>query len=155
MVTKMTPSRVPYWNGKSYEPIVYKFIPRFVWPNKPKEEMGQLFGHKYKVIADEDKSTSMNTPIFAEAYMNFGDLGVITISIILGFLMSYIGANINETTFSVNSSEEILNNLQIAQYSVVLTQWESNFSMMIGKIVIIYLSGLLLERVIWFNLSKK
>jgi len=46
LVKEKTPSIIPYWKGESYLPIFTKFIPRFLWPDKPTENMGQEFGHR-------------------------------------------------------------------------------------------------------------
>jgi hypothetical protein len=141
LVKNKTPESVPFWEGQSYIPIFYKFIPRIIWLNKPIEDMGQKFGHTYKILADDNMSTSMNCPMVAEAYMNFGDYGVWFFFVFYGILMANIYYNINQKNINVsNSIIEILNRINLCFVSVYFLQMESNFSMFFGKIVILQIT---------------
>jgi len=144
LVYEKTPKQIPYWEGESYTNIFYKFIPRFLWPDKPKENMGQLFGHRYSILADDNLTTSMNTPILAEAYMNFGIVFVFVIFILMALFMSYLFLKNNLKSKNKESIESVLNDLNICIVAVIFLQWESNLSMMIGKIIIILVTTKLL-----------
>jgi hypothetical protein len=141
-VYENTPSSVPYWNGDTYWPIVTKFIPRFLWANKPKESMGQRFGHAYGLIADDNLTTSMNTPILAEGYMNYGIGGVVIISIVMAFggALSFISINKGKLLETIDPFEKFV----LAAFVVYFIQWESNLSMFIGKVVILSFIRLIL-----------
>jgi hypothetical protein len=76
-VMSHTPEPVPYWNGKTYELLYASLIPRFLWPSKPTETLGQDFGHRYSLLAEDDRITSINLPWMVEMYANFGTLGVL------------------------------------------------------------------------------
>jgi hypothetical protein len=133
-----TPSKVPFWNGKSYEVILYKFIPRFIWLNKPREQMGQLFGHTYNITRQSDNTTSMNAPLFVESYMNFSSMGIFLFSLFYGFFISNVFSKINYIEY-VNKSFDLncLDVLVLAQSGLYLIQMESNLSLMIGKLIIL------------------
>jgi hypothetical protein len=81
-----TPALVPFWAGESYYPILFKPIPRAIWPDKPEETSGQTFGHRYGLIDAMDTSTSLNLPQMVELYANFGLTGVIAGMFIFGLI---------------------------------------------------------------------
>jgi hypothetical protein len=138
-VRNKTPSTVPFWDGESYYPIFYKLIPRILWPDKPREEMGQLFGHRYKILNDDNLTTSMNCPMVAEAYMNFGMIGIWLIFLIYGLIMANLFFVKNlKSNCDRNQEVEILNRFNICIVSVYLLQMESNFSMFVGKLIILF-----------------
>ena len=153
MVNEKTPSRVPYWNGESYINLVYKFIPRFIWKDKPNEEMGQLFGHRYDILDKWNFTTSMNTPILAEAFMNFGEIGFYGMFILMSFILAraFITSNI-KNRMEINSLNFILHGLNVAIALTFLIQWESNFSMVFGKIIILFIVNQLIE---WLAFRKQ
>lgn len=156
LVLEKTPLLVPFWNGESYVTLLYKFIPRFIWPDKPSEQMGQTFGHRYNILRRDDLHTAMNTPILTEAYMNFSFVGILFVM----FFMSYIIASIyfkenqkrNYTDVSVSF---ILKILKLAYLGTIFLQWESNFSLMIGKIIILIICDYGLVKLFLINREPK
>jgi hypothetical protein len=81
-----TPAMVPFWEGESYYPILFKPIPRFIMPDKPEEVSGGWFGHRYGLITPENTTTSINLPQLVELYGNFGLVGVIVGMFIFGLV---------------------------------------------------------------------
>ncbi len=81
-----TPAMVPYWQGQSYYPILFKPIPRFIMPDKPGELSGGWFGHRYGLITTENTTTSINLPQIVELYGNFGVIGVIVGMFLFGLI---------------------------------------------------------------------
>jgi hypothetical protein len=81
-----TPALVPFWEGESYYPILFKPIPRFIMPDKPEEISGQTFGHRYALISARNVGTSINLPQIVELYGNFGLTGVIAGMFIFGLI---------------------------------------------------------------------
>jgi hypothetical protein len=81
-----TPAIVPYWQGASYYPILFKPIPRFIMPDKPEEVSGAWFGHRYGLIAQRNITTSINLPQIVELYGNFGLPGVIAGMFLFGLI---------------------------------------------------------------------
>jgi hypothetical protein len=81
-----TPGIVPYWYGASYYPLLFKPIPRFIWPDKPEEITGQSFGHRYGLLDQNNSSTSFNLPQLIEGYVNFGVPGLVISMFLFGML---------------------------------------------------------------------
>jgi hypothetical protein len=131
LVTEMTPETVPYWEGESYVPLLSKFIPRFMWPDKPLENMGYNFGITYNIINRWNTKTSMNTPILAEFYMNFGYAGLYLGAIAMGLLYFLLHSWFNSLTVSYPS--------RVIGMSIIfpLMIWESNFSLVFGNLILI------------------
>lgn len=84
MVVEKTPETVPYWGGATIKPLLTSWIPRPLWPSKPKEQAGNAFGHRYEMLWKGDFETSVNLPWLTEFYVNFGTVG-------LGLGMSLVG----------------------------------------------------------------
>ena len=81
-----TPKFVPYQYGETYSYLIYGWVPRLFWPDKPTAQAAnQFFGVAYD-LQDENSisSTSIGLPHLVEAFINFGNLGVIFIMMLLG-----------------------------------------------------------------------
>jgi hypothetical protein len=89
-VIEFTPDAIPYWGGETYYPLLFKPIPRFLYPDKPEELTGQTFGHRYGFLDATDFETSYNLPQLVEFYGNFGTLGVVIGMFLLGMLYRFI-----------------------------------------------------------------
>jgi hypothetical protein len=92
VVVYQTPSRVPYWEGYSYQDLLWHSIPRLLVPSKPAVSFGQEFPRRYALIDYEDVGTAFNFPQMVECYANFGIAGVGVGMIIFGLvyrLMEY------------------------------------------------------------------
>jgi hypothetical protein len=85
-VVEKTPAAVPYWGGASYYALVFKLVPRILYPEKPTVETGQWFGHQYGFLDQTDTTTSYNLPQLIELYVNFGPLGVIAGMFVIGIV---------------------------------------------------------------------
>jgi hypothetical protein len=81
-----TPAMVPFWEGESLYPILFKPIPRFIMPDKPEEKSGSWFGHHYGLIEQGNITTSINLPQLVELYGNFGLIGVIVGMFLFGLI---------------------------------------------------------------------
>ena len=71
----VTPEKIPFWGGESYRPLLFALVPRAVYPDKPLENLGGYFATDY--WQSYTKGMSMNLPIEAEAYLNFGKIGIV------------------------------------------------------------------------------
>jgi len=89
---KQSPDKKPYLSGKSYYPLLYLWIPRFLWKNKPAgHEANTLIVIYYGIQTEKGAArTSIGVGIIGEAYANYGWKGVIILSIILGFLLAEV-----------------------------------------------------------------
>ena len=81
-----TPQIVPYWNGATYYPLLFKPVPRALFPDKPEEITGQTFGHRYGLLNQSNFETSYNLPQLIEGYINFGLPGVVITMLLFGVL---------------------------------------------------------------------
>lgn len=139
LVLESTPQKVPYWNGKTY--IVFsKFIPRVFWEDKPTENLGQEFGHRYGILNYSNKNTSMNTPLITEMYMNYGKFGVYIGMILLAF--TYLLLN---NIFNNNKISTIGRVYSISIIFPFISQ-ESNFTLTFGNIPLMTLAVYLIIR---------
>lgn len=88
-----------FYDGKASAPLVIALVPRFLWPDKPKIELGAWFaleiGGAYKSETGKINN-SINMTIPGELYLDFGWIGVIVGSIFMGL---FIGALWNSTGF--------------------------------------------------------
>ena len=89
-VAERTPVAVPYWSGRSYATLPAAVIPRALWPDKPVNQLGQDFGHRYGILDGADRSTSINLPWLVEFFVNFGSVGVALGMALLGCLWSCV-----------------------------------------------------------------
>lgn len=87
-VLEYTPERVPYWNGETYSTILYMFIPRALWPDKPSRHFWNKYGRLYGVLSTDDFETSVGVSYLAEGYINFGYNGMYFIALLMGILIA-------------------------------------------------------------------
>lgn len=124
-----TPSEIEYYKGKSYNNIFYKFVPRFLFKNKPSEEWGNFWGKRYDILNQEDNHTSWNYPVLNEFYANFSLKGVIFGMFLLGFIIKTL-----LILLSFNFNQPIL----LSMTSTIMLNFfflESNLSMIIGSVI--------------------
>ncbi len=88
-VLARTPDPVPFWNGRTYEALLFTFIPRFVWPDKPGRNWMNEFGMKYQYLTEGDNITSIACSFLAEGYLNYGYLGLYGVAIFFGVLVAF------------------------------------------------------------------
>ena len=128
VITK-TPSNVDFFNGRSYQTIIYKIIPRFLWKNKPTEEWGNFWGKRYNILAPNDFHTSWNLPIMNEFYANFGLKGLVVGMFIFGLLIKAL--------LLVLQSDN-RNPILLSACSTIMLNFfyqESNLSLLLGKVI--------------------
>jgi hypothetical protein len=75
----------PLWGG-SYAAAVVAFIPRWLWPEKPRGA-GSIYAQNFLGEVREGMAIPVNQT--AEEYWNFGILGVIVISVLYGALIRH------------------------------------------------------------------
>lgn len=120
---EQTPANFPYWKGDSYRPLVGALVPRFFWPDKPKENFAGTYGVRYW---GTHQSTSVNIPWLVELYGNFGRLGMIFGMIFFGAAFAFFDRVLN--TRNGAPAKAMIG-------VVILFPWvypESNFSVMVG-----------------------
>ena len=92
MVMQMTPTQVPYQNGRLYRYLAISLIPRAIWPDKPSfSEANQFYQVAYGITDRRDlNKVSMAVGILAESYINFGWFGPPLVMLIIGLLLNII-----------------------------------------------------------------
>ena len=129
-VVKKTPEEVNFFNGKSYEDLIYKFIPRILYPKKPEELYGNFWGKRYGGLLDSDTNTSWNFPVLSEFYANFGLLGSIIGMFIMGCFFRIISLPVIN-----NKKNNEANLISISIFYQFLFQ-ESNLTLLLGNLYI-------------------
>jgi hypothetical protein len=89
-VLEKTPKEIPFWGGESYTAIPFLFLPRFVWNDKPSRHIWNKFGRVYGIIGQDDYQTSVGVSYLAEAYMNYGFIGMYTMAILMGGIIALV-----------------------------------------------------------------
>jgi hypothetical protein len=129
-IIRDTPSQQPFILGSSYLPLLTKWIPRVIWPNKPEERFGNEWARQYGYLGQNDTVTSFNLPWLPETYMNFGWYGIVGIMLLIGILYRYLWVILMENSqIPVGYTVALV----VAQ-SLVFS--ESNFSLQVGSLII-------------------
>jgi hypothetical protein len=66
--------------GSTFGFVLYGFVPRAVWPNKPVRDEGNRVGHLLEVLDPDDLETSANVHGFSEGILAYGVYGVILVA---------------------------------------------------------------------------
>ncbi len=127
-VVDKTPDTVPYWYGETYRPLFTSWVPRFMWPDKPKEQTGYAFGARYSIIRVTDTNMSYNLPWITELYANFGKIGVVLGMAIIGLFLAGL-----ECFFNRPDKPPLEYGIG-AGILISLSCPESNFSLMTGSL---------------------
>jgi hypothetical protein len=133
-IIEETPSLQPFLYGRTYLPLITKWVPRFIWPNKPKESIGNQWAWNYGFLDSNDHSTSFNLPWLPEMYMNFGMLGIFVVSFSLGLVFRFL-----RDSFWKSPANSSAFGFGLALGAPLFFP-ESNFSLMVGGIVITSIS---------------
>jgi hypothetical protein len=90
-VLEMTPSVVPYQNGRLYTFVAVTLIPRFIWPEKPSvNDANRFYQVAYGLTAPEAlDGVSIAVGTLAESFINFGWFGLLIVMIPLGIFFDF------------------------------------------------------------------
>ena len=78
----------PYRMGSTLEPLLYVFVPRVLWSDKPTDSAPQSFNREFHISANPD--TYISPTHMGEMYWNFGYPGIIIGMALLGALLGYV-----------------------------------------------------------------
>ena len=126
-VVAKSPSEVPFWGGETYKPLLTAMIPRAVWPGKPLEVTGGLFGKRYDLL-EPTSATSLNLPWHIETYVNFGSIGVVVGMALIGAFLALADKLLNAP-----GRRELEMGIGLG-ILMPLTFQDSNFSVMVGTL---------------------
>ena len=87
-VQRKTPDEIPYFEGETYELFPKMIVPRVFNPDKVVSQRAlQILSIRYGLQNEESaRSTTIGWGLVAEAYANFGLLGVICIGVLYGLM---------------------------------------------------------------------
>lgn len=90
VVVERTGHDVEPWAGKTLARLVTGIVPRFLWPEKPAETLGNEFGRRYGLLRQDEYQMSVNLPWLTEFYANFlmpgVGIGMLSVGMLLGIL---------------------------------------------------------------------
>jgi oligosaccharide repeat unit polymerase len=88
IIAAEVPRRLDYLRGSSYLTWVFAPIPRLLWPDKPNVSLGLVV--RQDIYGMRTHSNGFPPGLVAEAYMNFGALGVPIIGFVFGAVLRLI-----------------------------------------------------------------
>lgn len=90
LVIENSPQSKPFLNGETYGHILGQFVPRILWPDKPRGHISTYRLSIYYGLQDEHatKRTTIAFGMLPEAYANFGTIGIIGLGVIVGLCYS-------------------------------------------------------------------
>ena len=83
-VIHQTPENVPYLKGETYYRLLFTFVPRLLWEDKPRNVRD--FGQRYGFIPEGNEINGFKLHHLGEFYINFGALGILLGMLLLGLL---------------------------------------------------------------------
>jgi len=134
------PSVKPYLEGESYIDIPAQFVPRFLWPDKPSGLLSNIRLALYFNLVNLSNATSVSIAfgIVAEAYINFGFLGVAGLGALMGMVFRRLSM--------LSQSAPIFSSLGILM--ILLTAW----SFQIEQVMATWLGSLFQAAVVCIGL---
>lgn len=129
LVVDRVPEIRPHLDGTSYVDLPALLIPRVFWPNKPSalESNVRLALHFDLVTEDTAANVSIAFGPVAEAYANFGILGVVGYGLVLGMLLKRgVLLAVNAPQFSALGLFMILLTAWSFQVELVVATWVSS-----------------------------
>jgi hypothetical protein len=104
--------------GNSLADVWTALIPRILWPDKP--IITRFGGELYGTIFNVDRATSNQAPTYTgEAFWNYGWVGLIVVSILLGLQIGWFSLKWLELSFGKTTAIGIL----VFSLPVVLNSW--------------------------------
>lgn len=134
----------PYRMGSTLEPLLYAFIPRLVWSDKPGESSAQLFNREFRM--SEDRDTYISPTHIGGLYWNFGMVGVIGGMTLIGLLLGGVCARFDQSR-QISITGVLV--LIVTLYQLVVRrggQIEVEYVVWIRTLVLIWLLHLLLAK---------
>jgi hypothetical protein len=122
------PEKYPYFEQSTYSNLITSFIPRALWKNKPKSEVGREFSVKYG-FNPEGNLTSINLPWVAELYLNFSFFGLFFGMFVMGAFIALLNKLVSVPK---NNYVQYISGLAVVTPLILP---ESNFALMVGGII--------------------
>lgn len=95
-VLTKTPADVPHYQGSTYSYLLYGWIPRFIWPEKPIASAGYQTDVDYQFISPSSVgATNIGIGFLVEAFANFGAWGVFGVMALQGACFAFLDRLLN------------------------------------------------------------
>ncbi|MCS6914170.1 MAG: hypothetical protein RMK29_13000 [Myxococcales bacterium] len=87
-IMELTPASVPYQRGATYRYLLYTFVPRFLYPDKPIAQQADVWAAIMYGYTTERGTAHVMVGLsqMGEAFINFGFLGALGFLVLLGGL---------------------------------------------------------------------
>lgn len=97
LVQEQTPDNIPFYYGKTYAYLLYGWVPRILWSDKPlAHQANKTLAVDYKIQTEEGTATtSIGIGHLPEAYANFGVPGIVIIMALQGLFFTSIDKVLN------------------------------------------------------------
>src|SRR5690349_3070500 len=92
-VQRASPDTTDYLRGETYALLPGTLVPRFISSDKPSSQVGMdLLNIRYGVLTTQGvATTAVGWGLIAEAFANFGYVGVVVLGLLLGFVCALLG----------------------------------------------------------------
>lgn len=130
-VLDLTPSQIPFQEGRTYSYMAFALVPRFLWPDKPSVNDANRY---YQIAfglstAKNVNKVNIGAGCLAESYINFGWFGAIFIMFGIGTILGFY-----ERSFLSRDSNTLFLAIGIALLPGVLGI-ESQMSAYLGGVI--------------------
>jgi hypothetical protein len=134
----------PYKMGATLDQLLYVFVPRVAWSEKPGDNSSQTFNRDFHL--SEDPDTHISPTFLGELYWNFGYAGAVLGTALLGVIFGYVVKRFDPSTgTSITRVLVII----VTLYQTAIGQGgqiELAYVLWIRMLVLIWLMHLLLAR---------
>jgi hypothetical protein len=129
-VEQVTPEYIPYLGGETYALLPTYLVPRFLDPDKTFSQAGlALLNIRYGLQTREGvNTTTIGWGIIAEAFANFGMIGVVGAGVLFGILSAIF------TRYSTGAAPLSLPTLLSIAALVTLTNLEADFGYLVTNL---------------------
>jgi hypothetical protein len=110
LVISETPGNKPFLHGQTYKQIPLLMVPRIAWKNKPRGNLPTETLALYYGVQTEQTITSVSIALgqIAEAWANFGWMGIVLAGAVIGLVLSLPshfsqGCSINQFGFLISA----------------------------------------------------
>jgi hypothetical protein len=134
-IVRDTPYVMDYQYGKTVIPLIYSWIPRQLWENKPIISFGKIFGETYYSEFFAGTGIAPSPTILGEAYLNWHLGGMLWTAVLIGIVLR---ACYEYFTYRKNAISVFVYG---ALFPYLFTIWESGSVAFITNVLIILLTS--------------
>ena len=133
-----------YVHGKTYEPILYTFFPRFIFRHKPIDNADEIYMKLMKNLKNnnDQNRTIISVSVLTEAWINYLEKGILIISVVISIILTMISL----FYFSQNVYLKVLSSsliIHILNFNLSLKQIISGSYQLFIVFILIYISNIL------------